>query len=107
MLAVGREGIVLGAQRATGADLGGLLPEQAGPEAKLTLALQGGGLGVEAPDHDEVAIEPAQVLVGQCIDDLEVLMRRRGDSLTLGREDLDHVGPAVAETAPRRWVGDR
>ncbi len=63
VLAVGREGVVLGAQRAAGADLGGLLAEQAGPQAELALALERGGLGVEAADEDEVAVEPAQLLV--------------------------------------------
>jgi two-component system response regulator DevR len=58
VLAVGREGVVLRAQRAAGADLGGLLPEQAGPQAQLALALQRGGLGVEPPDQHEVAVEP-------------------------------------------------
>ena len=62
VLAVGREGVVLGAQGATGADLRGLLAEQAGPQAELALALEGGGLGVDAADEDEVAVEPAQVL---------------------------------------------
>ena len=63
VLAVGGEGVVLRAQRAAGADLRGLLAEQAGPEAELALALQRGGLGVEAPDEDQVAVEPAQLLV--------------------------------------------
>ena len=65
VLAVGREGVVLRAQRAAGADLGRLLAEQAGPDAELALALQRGGLGVDAADEDEVAVEAAQVLVGR------------------------------------------
>jgi hypothetical protein len=68
VLAVGREGVVLGAQRPAGADLGGLLPEQARPQAQLALALERGGLGVEAPDQHEVAVEPAQLLVAQGVD---------------------------------------
>ena len=51
VLAVGREGEVLVAQRAAGADLGGLLAEQAGPDAELALPLQRGRLGVDAPGH--------------------------------------------------------
>ena len=47
------------AQRPAGADLGGLLAEQAGPDAQLALALQRGGLGVELADDDQVAVEPA------------------------------------------------
>ena len=46
-------------QRAAGADLGGLLPEQAGPEAQLTLPLQRDRLGVDAADQYEVAVELA------------------------------------------------
>ena len=73
VLAVGREGVVLRSQRAAGADLRGLLAEQAGPDAELALALQRGGLGVDAPDEDEVAVEAAQVLVGQVVDVLGVV----------------------------------
>ena len=65
VLAVGREGHVLGPQRAAGADLGGLLPEQAGPDAELALALQRGRLGVELADDHQVAVETAQLLVGE------------------------------------------
>ncbi len=39
VLPVGREGHVVRAQRAAGADLGRLLTEQAGPDAQLALAL--------------------------------------------------------------------
>ena len=59
MLAVGREDEVLLAGRPSGTDLGGLLAEQADPDAQLALALQGGGLGVEAADEDQVAVETA------------------------------------------------
>jgi hypothetical protein len=68
VLAVGREGVVLRAQRSAGADLRRLLAEQAGPDAELTLALQGGGLRVDPPDEDLVAVEAAQVVVGQVLD---------------------------------------
>ena len=99
MLAVGGEGVVLRAQRAAGADLGGLLAEQAGPQAELALALQRGGLGVEAADQHQVAVEPAQLLVGQRVDDGVVLRVR--DALALGVEQLDHLRPAVLDGAFR------
>jgi hypothetical protein len=105
VLAVGGEGIVLLAQRPAGADLGGLLAEQAGPDPELALALQGGGLGVDATDEDEVAVQAAQVLVGQVLDVLGVVGGRLvGDALTLGGEQLDHVRAAVADR--RRRGGD-
>ena len=97
MLAVGGEGVVLGAQRAAGADLGGLLAEEAGPQAQLALALERGGLGVEAADQDQVAVEAAQLLVGQRVDD-GVVVRVR-DALTLGVEQLDHLRAAVLDGA--------
>ena len=66
MLAVGREGHVLRAQRPAGADLRRLLAQQAGPDAQFALALQRGRLGVQLPhDRDEVAVEPAVLLVGE------------------------------------------
>ena len=57
VLAVGREGHVVGGHRAAGADLGGLLAQQRGPDAQLALALQGGRLDVPAADQREVAVE--------------------------------------------------
>ena len=62
VLAVGREDVVLGTQRAAGADLCGLLPEQLGPDAELAVALEGRGLGVDPPGQDHVAVETAQLL---------------------------------------------
>ena len=97
VLAVGGEGVVLGAQRPAGADLRGLLAEEAGPQAQLALALERGGLGVEAADEDQVAVEPAQLLVGQRVDDGVVLGVR--DALTLGVEQLDHLRAAVLDGA--------
>ena len=93
MLAVAGEGVVLRAHGATAADLGGLLPEERGPQAELTLALQRGGLLVDATDEHEVAIEAAQLVVAQRVDDLVVL--GVVDALTLGGEELHHVGAAV------------
>ena len=89
VLAVGREGEVVVAQRPAGADLGGLLAEQAGPDAQLALALQGGGLGVEPADQHQVAVQPAQLLVGD-VDGV----RRVLDPLALGGEQLDELGLA-------------
>src|SRR3954466_4368429 len=64
VLAVGGEDEVLRSQRAAGADLGGLLAEQLGPDAELTVALQRGRLGVDPADHDHVAVEAAQLVLG-------------------------------------------
>ena len=64
VLAVGREDVVLRAQGAAGADLRGLLAEQLGPDAELAVALQRGGLGVDAAGEDHVAVEAAQLGLG-------------------------------------------
>ena len=93
VLAVGGEGVVLATHRPAGPHLRGLLAEQAGPQAELTLALERGGLGVEAPDEDEVAVEPAQRLVGEIVDQSVELGVR--DALPLRAEQLDHVGPTL------------
>ncbi len=55
VLPVGREDHVVGTQRPGGADLGGFLAAQAGPQAKLTLALESGRLLVEAARDHHVA----------------------------------------------------
>ena len=62
VLAVGREDVVLGAQRAAGADLRGLLAEQLGPDAELAVALERGGLGVDPAGQHHVAVEAADHL---------------------------------------------
>ena len=86
-------------QRATGADLGGLLAEQAGPQAELALALEGVALGVEAADEDEVAVEAPQV-VGRQVRDVLVVVGV-GHALTLGGQQLDHVRATVADRGGR------
>ena len=96
VLAVGREDVVLRAQRAAGADLRGLLAEQLGPDAELTVALQRGGLGVDAAGQHHVAEEAADhlgLLLGRQADaegEVGVL-----DALALGRQQLDELGAAV------------
>ena len=95
VLAVGREREVVRGERSPRADLGGLLAEQRGPQAQLALALECGGLGVEAADEDEVAVEAAQVLIAQLGEDRVELAV--GDPLTLGGEHLDHLGTALGE----------
>ena len=90
MLAVGREDVVLGTQRAAGADLRGLLAEQLGPDAELAVALEGGGLDVDAPGQHHVAVEAAQLLGGEVVVELGVV-----DALALGRQQLDEVGTTV------------
>ena len=66
-------------------------------QAQLALALERGGLGVEATDEDQVAVEPAQLLVGQRVDDGVVVGVR--DTLPLGVEQLDHLRAAVLDGA--------
>ena len=90
MLAVGREDVVLRAQRATGADLRGLLAEQLGPDAELAVPLERGGLGVDAPGQHHVAVEAADLLGAEVQVELGVV-----DSLPLGSEQLDELGASV------------
>ncbi len=90
VLAVGREDVVLRAQGAAGADLGGLLAEQLGPDAELAVALERSGLGVDPPGEDHVAVEAAQLLGGEVVVELGVV-----DTLTLGGQQLDELGAAV------------
>ena len=108
VLAVGREDVVLRAQRAAGADLGGLLAEQLGPDAELAVALQRGGLGVDAAGEHHVAVEAA--------DHLGLLLGRHAvaegevgvlDALALGRQQLDELGAAVLLGRPEdlRQIG--
>ena len=96
VLAVGREDVVLRAQRAAGADLGGLLAEQLGPDAELAVALQRGGLGVDAAGQHHVAVEAADhlglLLGGHAVAEGEVGVL---DALALGRQQLDELGAAV------------
>ena len=87
VLAVGREDVVVVAQGPAGADLGGLLAEQRGPQAQLALALQGGGLGVEAAGQHHVPVQAAQLFGGQVDGVLRVL-----DPLALGRQQLYELG---------------
>lgn len=87
VLAVGREDVVVLAGGAPGADLGGLLTEQRGPQAQLALALQGGGLGVETAGQHHVPVQAAQLLGGD-VGDVRVV---RGvlDPLALGGQQLN------------------
>ncbi len=97
VLAVGREGEVLVAHRAAGADLRGLLAEQAGPDAELALPLQRGGLGVDAPGHDQVAVEALDRLVVEVEGEVRVL-----DALALGGQQLDQLGSGHLRGPARR-----
>ena len=87
VLAVGREGHVLRRSARPEPTCAASWPEQAGPDAQLALALQGGGLGVEPADQDQVAVEAAQLLVGEVDVVVGVL-----DPLALRGEQLD--GPS-------------
>ena len=90
VLAVGREDVVLGAQRAPGADLGGLLAEELGPDAELAVALERGGLGVDPPGEHHVAVEAAQLLGAEVEVELGVV-----HPFALGSQQLDQLGAAV------------
>ena len=94
VLAVGREDVVLRAQRAAGADLGGLLAEELGPDPELAVALEGGGLDVDAPGQHHVAVEAADHLVLGLVAGVEAEVRVL-DPLALGRQELDELGAAV------------
>ena len=87
MLAVGGERHVPGPERTARADLCGLLAEQRGPDAELTLPLQGDGLGVDPADQDQVGVEVLDLVGGQ-------LQRIVGmlHPLALRREELDSFG---------------
>ena len=86
VLAVTGEDEVLGIERPRRADLRGLLTEQRRPQAELSLALQSGCLGVDAPHHHQVLVEAQQrvhVDVGDEVGVLGVLesLARRADQL--------------------------
>ena len=102
VLAVGREDVVLRAQRAAGADLRGLLAEQLGPDAELAVALERGGLDVDAPGQDHVAEEAADCSAArrrQAVAEGEVGVL---DALALGGQQLDELGAAVLAGRVRR-----
>ncbi len=86
VLAVGGEGHVVCPQRATGADLRRFLSAQRGPETELALPLQGDGLGVDAPDEHEIAIQIGDLVVGDGKGIIRML-----DALTLGGEQLNEI----------------
>ena len=65
MFSVAREDEVVRTQGPGRTDLGGLLPEERGPQRELALTLQGHGLGVDAADDSHVAVEITQL---RCID---------------------------------------
>ena len=94
VLAVGGEDHVRLADGMRRAHLGGLLAEQRGPEAEFAVALQRGGLGVEASGEDHVA-QIADEVVGAAVEvELAVL-----DPLAVRREELHHVLALTAHAA--------
>ena len=64
MLAVGRECHVPRIERAPGADLGGFLAKQRGPDPELALALKRDRLEVDPADDDQVAVERLDLVGG-------------------------------------------
>jgi hypothetical protein len=91
VLAVGGKDEVLRLEGAAGADLGGLLAEQLGPDAELAVALEGGGLGVDPPGEHHVAVEAAELVSGEIAVELGVV-----HPLALGRQQLHELGATVA-----------
>src|SRR5699024_2222483 len=91
VLAVRGHEVVLLAGGVAGADLRGLLPQRAGPQAQLALALQVGGLEVRAADHDQGAVVAAPALARGPAALLEHGGGRRVRGAgAAGREELDH-----------------
>ncbi len=76
------------------AHLGGLLPDQRGPQAQLAVPLEGGGLGVEAPGEDHVAEVADEVRGGA--GELEVVVL---DASPVGGQQLHHVLALTAHAA--------
>jgi hypothetical protein len=86
VLAVGGEHHVAARQRAGRADLGGLLPEQRGPDAELALALQRDRLGVDPADDHQIPVHGPDVGRGK----IERVIRMV-DPLAFRREQLDEI----------------
>jgi hypothetical protein len=63
VLAVAGKNKVVIPQGPHGSHLRGLLAQERRPEAQFALALQRGGLFVDPPDHHQVLVERAQLLV--------------------------------------------
>src|SRR5664280_745295 len=104
VLAVGREGVVLGTKGATGPDLCCLLAEQAGPQAELTLALKGRSFGIEPANEHLVAIETTHVIVSEVSDVRRVF--GMVDALTLRGQQLDELRSADDLGDRRNQRGD-
>jgi len=86
VLTVGGERHIGRAERAAGTDLGGLLAEQRGPDAKLALALQCDRLGVDPPDQHQIAVHAPDGFRVEVEGIVGML-----DPLTLGCEELDQL----------------
>ncbi|CPU65706.1 Uncharacterised protein [Mycobacteroides abscessus] len=90
VLAVRREDVVLGGERAAGADLRGLLALRLREQAELALALERRRLVVEAAREHHVAVETAQRRGVEVGDALAVAVGLRGrDAGAGGRHELE------------------
>ena len=76
VLAVGGKDEVVRSQRPGAADLGRLLAQAGRPDAELALALEVVALDVDAPHHHQLAVQVAEVLVGQ-VDLVGVVLEER------------------------------
>ncbi len=93
VLPVGGEGHVGVGQGSAGADLGGFLTEEGGPDAELALPLQGHGLKVDAPYENQVPVEGSDLLRSQVDVVVGVL-----DPLSFGGEELNELGGCFGTT---------
>src|ERR671913_64290 len=76
VLAVGGEHKVVRPERPGAADLGRLLAKAGRPDAELALTLKVVALDVDAPHHHQLAVQVAEVLVGQ-VDLVGVVLEER------------------------------
>ena len=89
VVAVAGEDEVVVAEGAGRADLGGFLAQQRRPEGEFTLALQGGGLGVDPADDHHVFVERAELFVADVLDPgIELGMAY---AFTPGGDELDEI----------------
>src|SRR5262249_12499109 len=86
VLTVGREGHVAGVECAARADLRGLLAEQRGPDAELSLPLEGNRLEIDPPGQNELTVRGLDLLGRQ----LKRVVRMLGP-VALGCQQLDQL----------------
>ncbi len=93
MFAVADERVVVGTEGAGGADLGGFLTEQRGPESQFTLALQSDRLDIHPTRDDEVLVQVAQLVGSDVADEARVVGSEDPSAVRL--DELDRIGNLV------------